>query len=133
MGYFEFCRSGQATRGRSHHFPVAQQQFKHIGSLLILKLKWNDITFQLSFSFRTRLSVWVILSCARAGRQPAGGGGQYFPLLQQQFKHIESLLILKLKWNDITFQVSSSFRTRLSVWIILICAGAGSQPAGGGH
>ena len=64
------------------------------------------------------------LEFAGAGSQHAGGVHD-FPLLQQQFKHIDSLLILKLKWNDITFQLSFSFRTRLSVWIILICAGAG--------
>ena len=59
-GYFDLCRSGQPTRGRRSWFssaPVAIQT--HIESHLILKLNWNDIIFQISFSFRNRLWVWI--------------------------------------------------------------------------
>jgi hypothetical protein len=52
--------------------PLIHQQFKHIDSLRILKLKWNDITFQLSFSFRTRLcvlTIWSLLERAANTRE----------------------------------------------------------------
>ena len=46
----------------------------HIAAPLISKLKTNGVIVQVSFMFRTRLCVWIALSCARAGSQHAGGG-----------------------------------------------------------
>jgi hypothetical protein len=93
---------------------LLQQQFKHIDSLLIPKLKWNDITFQFSFNFGTRLSVWIILISAGAAR----GRRSSFSIVAAAIQ---------------THRVSSDFETRLWVWIALSCARADSQPAGGGH
>ena len=84
MDCFDLCQSGQATLGGGHDFPLLQQQFKHVAPLLIPKLKWNDITVQVSFTFRTRQS-----------GQATRGGGHDFPLLDQQFNHIAPLLISK--------------------------------------
>ena len=55
--------------------------------------------FNSVFSSRTHLSVWLILICAGAGSQPAGGGHDS-PVLQQQFKHIDSLQIWR--WSGMT-------------------------------
>ena len=71
MDCVDVCQSGEATRGGGHDVPLLDYQFNHIAPLLISKVKWNDITCQVSFSFRTRLWVGIVLMCARAERQPA--------------------------------------------------------------